>query len=158
MNMKEIQVENTRYIYFSQIDSLPEESEIGLKIEGFSSFMKEHLDKSLDLRLVLIKTFFNPSTFYVYYLYWSNGQDLKELDQKVTGNTFTDEDFKASVKTVYQKTICSNCHSALDTLVIDTGDPYLGSPGLLQDKLRRSVFKQCPNCRESLRQAVVKIF
>lgn len=156
--MKEIEAEGTRYIYFSRTYGIPEPVEMDLQVKEYNPFMTEQLAKAIDFRLVLI-TLLRPDEAYVHYLYWNDGQDLARLDVKIEQGTYCDDDFQDSVKTVYQKTTCFNCHKIWATLMMPS-DPYLAAPGLLQAKLVKvgSKIKTCPNCGASLRQLVMKIF
>jgi len=160
--MKEAEAESAGYIYFAKADGVPGTIEMGLHVQGLDPFMREQLPDSSDIRLVLIRSFFRPDSADIYYLYWNDGSDLDILDRKVEQGTYTDDDFKNSVKTLYQQTVCANCHSKWDTLIIPPGDPYLGAPGLLESKIKAKAdsgaFKICPHCGARLRQMVVKIF
>lgn len=157
--MKEIQAEGTRYIYFTRTDGIPAATVMGLDVKGIDPFMRQHLAESEDVRLVLIPSPLWPDAAYVYYLHWDDGRDLVALDHKVEEGTYTDEDFRHAAKTLYQKTVCDDCHEDWDTLVMPTGDPYLGAPGLEDVKIREhAVISRCPNCGAFFRQLVVKIF
>lgn len=156
--MKEVETEHTEYIYFGRTDEVPKVLANGLKVRGIDAFMLNILPSSQDTRLVVIKNFFEPQIGNVYYLYWDDHSNLDALDLKVENNRCTDQDFTNSVKTVFQWTECSNCHQRWPTLVIPPGDPYRGAPGLLEQKIKRAKFKQCPNCNASLRQMVVKLW
>ena len=172
--MREIEPEHTPYIYFTESDGVPGTGVISyqsggrlqhLQMGGYVeslSVMEAYLRNCSDVRLVLIPSFVRPGTADVHYLFWDDGTDLKALDDKVELNTYTDADFENSIKTRYQRTWCGSCGSEWDTLVVDPADPYLGAPGLLQEKVGRQYAAgrplNCPNCRASLRQFVVKIF
>ncbi|HLO51545.1 MAG TPA: hypothetical protein VK211_24240 [Kamptonema sp.] len=161
--MKKITVETVDVIYFNNQDNWEDLESLDIPIWHLSYYRKLELKSEVDVRLILVITpwaikrnFVNYSTF-VNYLYWNNGQDLQELDSKVENNTWTNKDFYDSVITRYQKTMCFNCDSAWDTLVIDDGN-YFRNRGLETIKFRQSIIKSCPQCRASLRQSVVKIF
>ena len=160
--MNKVQAEGTAYIYFDRADEVPRATAMGLRVEGLDPFMVEQLPNSTDVRLALVRSFFRPEAADVYYLYWDDGSDLDALDAKVERGAYTDDDFRNSVKTLYQRTVCANCQSQWDTLIIPPGDPYPGAPRLLQEKIRvraaRGSFKACPRCGARLRQMVVKIF
>lgn len=154
--MKKIEAEHTEYTYFRRTD--PKVLANGLKVKNLDSFMIDVLPSSQDTRLVAIKNFFEPNTADFYYLYWDDGSDLDALDAKVENNRYTDHDFANSLKTVFQWTECLDCRQRWPTLVIPPGDPYRGSPGLLEQKIKKAKFKQCPKCNAALRQMVVKLW
>jgi len=155
--MKEIIAERTSYIYLYQDDKIPE-SINKYKVRGKSDFMTDRFKDDQDIRVVLIQSFLKPDIIDVYYLFWNDGTDLKKLDEIVRNGTFTDAQFKNAVKTTYQRTTCFECSTVWHTLVIPPGDPYLGHPGLYDKKYALSTFLDCPECKSSLRQMVVKIF
>ena len=156
--MKKIQAEGTTFAYWTRADGIPKAIEMGLQVKGLEPFMATQLGTCPEIRLILIRLL-DLHIAYIRYLYWDNEQDLDILDDKVVQGKFTDDDFKDAVKTVYQRTVCSNCGYTWDTLVMPP-EPYLGSPGLFEKKLAEKVpkLKTCPNCGASLRQLVVKIF
>lgn len=156
--MKEIEAEHTEYTYFGRTDEIPNVLANGLKVRNIDSFMLDVLRSSQDTRLVVIKNFFEPKIGDIYYLYWDDRSNLDELDSKVENNRYADQDFTNSVKTVFQWTECLDCRQRWPTLVIPPGDPYRGAPGLLEQKIKRAKFKQCPNCNAALRQMVVKLW
>lgn len=156
--MKEIEAEHTKYTYFGRTDKVPNVLANGLRVRNHDSWMLDILPLSQDTRLVVIKNFFETNIADVYYLYWDDGSDLDALDAKVENNRYTDQDFVGSVKTVFQWTECLNCRQKWLTLVIPPGDPYQGAPGLLEKKIKKAKFKQCPNCNAPLRQMVVKLW
>ena len=155
--MKKIKVEEIDLFYLMPGDESSLLDNPPIKIEDLDRLLKPELFNPNDFRVILVITpfYFNRAT--LNYLYWNNGQDLKELDVKVAENNFTENDFKASVITRYQKTRCSNCETWWDTLRI-IEDNYFRTPGLSTTKVRQSNFIECPNCGASLRQLVVKIF
>ena len=132
---------------------------IGEKIQtrNLKYDLKPELFNQDDVRPILIVTLWNPHLADLNYLYWNNGQNLDELDRKVIQNKFTEDDFAYSVITRYQQTRCFECNWAGHTLVIDDWH-YFRTPGLSTLKIRQNKILQCPNCQNSLRQLVVKIF
>lgn len=164
--MKEIQAEGTRYMYFTENEEFPTEVALGLKIDNSLAhlFWENVIHKNMeDIRLVLIRGFNKPEEeARVCFLHWNDKSDLALLDEKVRENVYTDADFRSSIKTELRKTICFVCNWSGDTLVVPTGDPYIGAPGLEESKLKLRVatggFKKCPSCGSDLRQGVVKIF
>jgi len=129
----------------------------------FGSLMIDQLRNSLDIRAILL--YWPPhrmpsqesDDISLYYLYWSNGQNLEILDQKIEQNTFTDEDFRYSVVTRDNRTICFQCNSVWDTLVLESSW-YFFERGLDRVKERQSPYECCPNCGKKFTIQVVKIF
>jgi len=160
--MRVVKEEGAEFIYFRRVDDLPGAFIEGLRVEAPDPFMRERLPTSMNTRLIWVKSFFRPDSADRYYLYWDDRSDLDALDIKVEEDLYTDDDFENSVKTLYQRTLCTNCYRTWDTLIIPPGDPYLGAPGLLEAKINaiaaRNGFKTCPHCDARLRQMVVKIF
>ncbi|MBZ8182745.1 hypothetical protein [Oscillatoria salina] len=154
--MKKIKVEEIDLFYLTSDDLLLLNSG-QINIEDLSYRLKPELFNRDDVRPILVTLPLNPNPIVLYYLYWNNELNLKELDLKVAQNDFTENDFKASVITRSQKTRCSNCGCWWDTLAVDDWH-YFRTPGLGTAKIRQSKFKECPNCGESLRQCVVMIF
>jgi len=158
--MKEIEVEHTHYIYLSGVDNILETRKLELDIVGFEPSMSKQIMDNSDIRMVIIKGF-ETKVGYVYYLHWDDESDLRSLDDKVEKGVFTNIDFKYAIKTLYDIVKCINNHT-WEVLVVPSGDPYLGNPGLMEKKIadrgNRNGFKMCPLCKASLRQMVVKIF
>jgi hypothetical protein len=89
-------------------------------------------------------------------LFWNKEVDLNKLDEKVINNAHTDADFENSIITRIQKTYCRNCNNSYLTLIIDADLCYLFSPNYYKEKKKSFKIYVCPNCRNSLRQEVVK--
>src|SRR5262249_6448827 len=140
---------NSNFISYARLDGEQATIEIGFGKESLPS-MVDQLEKSRDIRLILVPRWLHPTAGDVYYLYWDDDSDLEQLDDKIRQDIFTDENFQNSVKTLYQQTICFNCHNIWKTLVIPTGDPNHGGAKLEQAKISnkstRNAFKRCPNC------------
>ena len=155
--MKKITVEEIELFYLMPGDESSLVDNPPIKIRGLGALKPELLNQD-DVRTILITH--EPLFSYeatVYYLYWNNGQDLKELDLKVAENNFTENDFKASIITRYQKHWCSACDGYFDALVIDDWNGFR-KPGMSRDEIWQSLIRDCPYCGASLRQFLVKIF
>lgn len=153
--MKKIKVEEIDLFYLMPGDESSLLDNPPVKIRGL---VKPKLLNQDDVRTILITH--DPLFSYeatVDYLYWPNGQDLKELDAKVAENKFTENDFKASIITRYQKHWCSACDDYFDALVIDDFNDFR-KPGMSKKKIWQSLIRDCPYCGAGLRQLVVKIF
>lgn len=157
--MKKIKAENTTFIYLFSTDRLSDaiNAELNIDVKDIDTEITRKLARGIDTRVILVENIFKSRNYNVYYLYWDDETKLDLLDIKVANDSFTDRDFKYSVKTQYQKTNCFNCHLVWDTLIMPPGDPYLGSPGLMEKKVRDKKLLKCPNCKSSFRQLVVKI-
>jgi len=155
--MHKVQAEGTTFWYVTGDEDPADITSTGLVVEAPDPELAARIRQHPDVRLVVFERMLKRTHGDVYYLFWNNGQDLVALDRRVLAGTYTDADFVASVKTTFQETRCDNCGSHWQTLVIPSGDPYPGAPGLLQRKIALSKFELCPACRASLRQMVVKI-
>lgn len=167
--VKEITPEKTIYLYYTQAEGVPEAPSVAYESQGelwhirlgayaeSLPVMEPYLASSRDTRLTLVPSFYRPGTADVHYLFWNDGTDLETLDDKIAVGAYEDVDFRSSIRTEYNKTRCDVCHREWDTLVVDTGNPYIGSPGLLQDKLKRHSILRCWDCQSYFRLFVVKI-
>lgn len=156
--MKEITAEHVTSLYVPRVEGAPEPGEVGRPIEGLGPFMRDRLNDADDFRLVLIPSVPHFDVLHAYFLHWDDGRNLDDLDQKVEQNTYTDQDFLHSAKARHERTRCTHCGHVWNTLVMPTGDPYLGAPRLEQLKIKQHRIVRCPHCGSSLRQLVVKVF
>ena len=156
--MYKLTSENVEFYYFPKSESLSQQTKLPIEANIPNDLILLLVKESNDTRWSLFKSILYPQHGHFYILYWNNNQNLNELDRAVKEGVYVDDSFKSSVKTVYQNTVCDTCRRTWKTLVIPPGDPYPGSPGLLEHKIATSQFKICPFCGASLRQMVVKIF
>lgn len=154
--MKEVSAEGTRFYYFGKSEDPDTASGLDLEFAPPAPQVMTKVSKSTDVRGALFASMLRPGRGNFYFLHWSKGQDLDDLDRRVENGSYSDEDFSASIKTVYQDTFCE-CHRSWPTLVVPPGDPYPGAPGLLERKITDQNFKRCP-CGVPFRQMVVKVF
>ncbi len=152
--MKKIKVENTEFFIETGNALAPE---FPLKVNNPEQLKLLDVYSGSDVRLMLVPSFFKIDYGNLYWLFWIDPKTSDKINEKITHNTFTDNDFLNSVKTFYQITECSNCKRKFDTLIIPPGDPYPGNPKLLAKKIGLSKFQKCPACNFGLRQMVVKI-
>jgi hypothetical protein len=155
--MHKVNAEGTIFFYLANSEPLVEVASCGLTVPMPDASVADKIRRLADVRLVVFERMLRRGEGAVYYLYWRVGRDLEVVDQQVLNGTHTDDDFIDSVKTVYQVTFCDRCGSHWHTLIIPSGDPYPGAPGLLQHKIESSSFDPCPKCSASLRRMVVKI-
>jgi hypothetical protein len=162
-----ISAEGAKFLYCERRYKLPESSYEGIPIVRLpqNDLWREIIFPDMsDTRLALMTLFtsFAPLREYVaYFLHWNDKTDLHELDKRVKESNYSNKHFANSVKTQFQKTYCPECSWSGYTLVMQTGDPYDGAPGLHRSKLGKRFdqdgFLKCP-CGADFRIGVVKIF
>jgi hypothetical protein len=84
-----------------------------------------------------------------YLLHFSDGTDLRRLDEKVVAGTATDDDFRGALLGEAQSIVCRHCEAVLRAVVVDTGHPLFAA-----DRARRlrehEFHRECPACGERL--------
>jgi hypothetical protein len=161
--MKRIIAEGTEFIYFCKNEQPPLENEIieEMFVEPFSA-NSLHGNYSLidysDMRVIVSRNPLRKKSCILYYLHWDNNQNLDKLDMCVETNKFSDEDFKHSIKTFLHQITCLTCKNQYVALSVPSGDVYIASWELMNEKIKCRNYLVCPNCKSSLRQMVVKIF
>lgn len=106
----------------------------------------------------------NKTNTWIDYLYWFNSINLSELDKKIENNTYSDTDFKFSVKTYFVKNLfCKFCNTVYKgALAVDGTLVYFEQWNLAKEKWRLlkeyKAAKKCPNCNLSFPIYVVHIF
>ena len=103
-------------------------------------------------------------------LFWTNKDiNLKELDQKIKDDSYTDEDFRSAVIAHVQYAFCRHCHNKYIALVCDDviymymyfpialaklisyQDYYYNKTGMIK-------IVRCPNCNEFIGLFVLRFF
>ena len=103
-------------------------------------------------------------------LFWTNKDiNLKELDQKIKDDSYTDEDFRNAVIAHVQYAFCRHCHNKYIALVCDDDiymymyfsialakhisyqDYYYNKTGMIK-------IVRCPNCNELIGLFVLRFF
>ena len=103
-------------------------------------------------------------------LFWTNKDiNLKELDQKIKDDSYTDEDFRNAVIAHVQYAFCRHCHNKYIALVCDDDiymymyfsialakhisykDYYYNKTGMIK-------IIRCPNCNELIGLFVLRFF
>ena len=103
-------------------------------------------------------------------LFWTNKDiNLKELDQKIKDDSYTDEDFRSAVIAHVQYAFCRHCHNKYIALVCDDDiymymyfpialakhisyqDYYYNKTGMIK-------IVRCPNCNEFIGLFVLRFF
>lgn len=157
--MKEIVAEGMKYLYFPMKEGLAPEILPNVNASALQNLWEELLSKhSNTFRFVLFRF---RATLFLYFLYWLGDKNLKEVDEKVETDSYSDNDFKNAVATRFGKLRCSNCGWEGYTLVMTLADVYVAHSALEDHKLKLLTddkIKKCPNCASRLRQLVVKIF
>jgi hypothetical protein len=160
--MKKITVEKTNFVYLFPEDYHPLEDEVVYEriVKKCSVNAPINSGKMIDYSIIRIILADNPirqSEYFLYYLYWDDNLDLLSLDDRVKKDEFTDQDFMNSIKTFVTEITCLDCNSVYIALVVPTGDSYVSSPNLIDEKIKCRKYCSCPNCLQSLKQLVVKI-
>ena len=103
-------------------------------------------------------------------IFWTNKDiNLKELDQKIKDDSYTDEDFRSAVIAHVQYAFCRHCHNKYIALVCDDEiymymyfpialakhisyqDYYYNKTGMIK-------IVRCPNCNELIGLFVLRFF
>lgn len=157
--MLKISAEKTSFFYFTSSEQIRlVEDQLPLKVPRFNQLELRDIYHCQDIRLVLFQSFISNNSGHLYWLFWKDSLVPLNIDSLVFENNLDlSEYFVNSVKTVYQKTHCRDCGKIHDTLVIPTGDPYPGAPGLLEKKIEIFTYLRCPICNSGFGQLVVKI-
>lgn len=88
-------------------------------------------------------------------LHWSDGSDLRLLDEKVHRGQADDADFAGALLAEPRTIVCRTCQAQIRVLAVDTGQALFA--GTLAERLRGHALKaSCPECREPLGLPVVE--
>ncbi len=159
--MKSVKAEGISFIYFTKDEVRQDKILSENTVRGAELIRplwdKISLDSLIDMRLILYE-YMRHENKYIRFLHWSDRTDLTLLDTKVEENTYTDDDFKNSLITVFGKTFHRVCNWEGYTLVLHRSDVYAGRGELELMKIRDHKFYNCPKCGGVLSQPVVKIF
>ncbi|PXZ03879.1 hypothetical protein DKK70_14940 [Gilliamella apicola] len=145
----------------------------------------EMLQNGADTRLAIFKVNARLATiplkkeydaYQTHCLFWTNKDiNLKELDQKIKDDSYTDEDFSSAVIARLQYAFCRHCHNKYIALVCDdeiyTSMYFINIPKRVPwrdycNKLnnycnkKRGMIKiiRCPNCNELIGIYVARFF
>lgn len=89
--MYKVTAEGTRFFYFTNPDVAALQSDLPLHADVSDSLAMKTAS-SKDVRVGLFEKMLFPKLGQFYYIYWPNGQDLIDLDQRVSTGTISDED------------------------------------------------------------------
>jgi hypothetical protein len=96
------------------------------------------------MRRVLMKLLPTLPTLY-YYLHFSDGSDLRLLDDKVAAGVATDDDVRNALLGEAQSVICPHCAAVIRAIVMDPGHPLFAADR--GRRLREHKFhRECPVC------------
>jgi len=118
-----------------------------------------HVDKdvlSKICRPVLTK-YLRPNKFFLDYLFWLDGTDLKIIDRVVENETYCDNVFHHAIKTQYiDEMICVNCSKPLGGALVESPDIVYPGNFSLRDSKQKIARKHlvqncCPYCALFLR-------
>ena len=192
--MKLIKVEEIDFFYIFPEDDLIKEETILInnlvipesqncfnrRMGGYASKqLIETLQNGTDTRLAIFKVNARLATipikkeydaYQTHCLFWTNKDiNLKELDQKIKDDSYTDEDFCNAVIAKVQYTFCRHCHNKYIALVCDDDiymymyfpialakhisyqDYYYNKTGMIK-------IVRCPNCNEFIGLFVLRFF
>ena len=191
--MKLVKAEEIEFFYIFPEDDLVKEettlinslvipdsqNRINQRLGGFTSEqLIETLQNGTDTRLAIFGIHKRPTlplkdnydAYQTHCLFWTNKDiNLKELDQKIKDESYTDEDFHSAVIAHVQYAYCRHCRNRYLALVCDKeiymfmyipvavakhvpfGDYY-------DKKLDMIEIGRCPNCNELIGFYVVRFF
>ena len=189
--MKLIKAEEIEFFYiFPEDDLIKEETTLinnlvipesqnwyNRRLKGFASKqLIEIIQNGTDTRLAIFGINIRPplkdnyDAYQTHCLFWINKDiNLKELDQKIKDDSYTDEDFRSAVIAHVQYAFCRHCHNKYIALVCDDviymymyfpialakhisyQDYYYNKTGMIK-------IIRCPNCNEFIGLFVLRFF
>ena len=192
--MKLIKAEEIEFFYIFPEDDLIKEETILInnlvipesqncfnrRMGGYASKqLIETLQNGTDTRLAIFKVNARLATipikkeydaYQTHCLFWTNKDiNLKELDQKIKDDSYTDEDFRSAVIAHVQYAFCRHCHNKYMALVCDD-DIYMflyipiavakhvSFREYSDKKLDMIEIGRCPNCNELIGIYVARFF
>ena len=188
--MKLIKAEEIEFFYtFPEDDLIKEETtlinslvtpdsqnSINRRMGGYASKqLIETLQNGTDTRLAIFKVNARLATipikkeydaYQTHCLFWTNKDiNLKELDQKIKDDSYTDEDFHSAVIAKVQYVFCRHCHNKYMALVYDEEiyiSMYIPKRVPLNDYYYKKIDMiktiRCPNCNELIGLFVLRFF
>ena len=188
--MKLIKAEEIEFFYiFPEDDLIKEETTLinslvipesqncfNRRMGGYASKqLIETLQNGTDTRLATFKVNARLTTiplkkeydaYQTHCLFWTNKDtNLKELDQKIKDDSYTDEDFRNAVIAKVQYTFCRHCRNKYIALVYDKEiyiSMYIPKHIPLSDNYYKKIDMiktiRCPNCNEFIGLFVLRFF
>ena len=120
----------------------------------------------VNARLATIPLKKEHDAYQTHCLFWTNKDiNLKELDQKIKDDSYTDEDFRNAVIAKVQYTFCRHCRNKYIALVYDKEiyiSMYIPKHIPLSDNYYKKIDMiktiRCPNCNEFIGLFVLRFF
>ena len=188
--MKLIKVEEIEFFYiFPEDDLIKEETTLinnlvipesqncfNRRMGGYASKqLIETLQNGTDTRLAIFKVNARLAiipikkeydAYQTHSLFWTNKNiNLKELDQKIKDDSYTDEDFRSAVIAHVQYAFCRHCRNKYIALVCDKEiymSMYIPKHIPLSDNYYKKIDMiktiRCPNCNEFIGLFVLRFF
>ena len=188
--MKLIKAEEIEFFYiFPEDDLVKEETTLinnlimpesqncfNRRMGGYASEqLIETLQNGTDTRLAIFKVNARLATipikkeydaYQTHCLFWTNKDiNLKELDQKIKDDSYTDEDFRNAVIAKVQYAFCRHCRNKYIALVYDEEiyiSMYIPKHIPLSDNYYKKIDMiktiRCPNCNEFIGLFVLRFF
>ena len=188
--MKLVKAEEIEFFYiFPEDDLIKEETTLinnlvipesqncfNRRMGGYASKqLIETLQNGTDTRLAIFKVNARLATipikkeydaYQTHCLFWTNKDiNLKELDQKIKDDSYTDEDFRNAVIAKVQYAFCRHCHNKYIALVCDDEIymyMYIPRRVPLSDNYYKKIDMiktiRCPNCNEFIGLFVLRFF
>ena len=191
--MKLVKAEEIEFFYIFPEDDLVKEettlinslvipdsqNRINQRLGGFTSEqLIETLQNGTDTRLAIFGIHKRPTlplkdnydAYQTHCLFWTNKDiNLKELDQKIKDESYTDEDFHSAVIAHVQYAYCRHCRNRYIALVCDDDiytflyipiavDKHVSFREYSDKKLDMIEIGRCPNCNELIGFYVVRFF
>ena len=188
--MKLIKAEEIEFFYiFPEDDLIKEETTLinnlvipesqncfNRRMGGYASEqLIETLQNGTDTRLATFKVNARLATiplkkeydaYQTHCLFWTNKDiNLKELDQKIKDDSYTDEDFRNAVIAKVQYVFCRHCRNKYIALVYDEEiyiSMYIPKRVPLSDNYYEKIDMiktiRCPNCNEFIGLFVLRFF
>lgn len=144
MSGHRIVVDGRQLTYLPADAAVPHDTEL----RGFDALDDRELARHPRLRRVLT-TLVRPTPLLYNVLHWSDGTDLRGLDEKVAAGEANDEDFAGALLAEPRTITCRNCKAQVRALVVDPGQVMFAST--LAERLRAHDLKrECPVCHEPI--------
>lgn len=151
MSGHEISIGGRAVTYLGPDDAVPAARD---GLVGFDALEDPLLARNPAIRRVLT-SLVNPRPTFYGVLHWSDGTDLRVLDDKVRRGVVQDQDFASAVLAEARTIVCRNCAAELRVLAVDTGQALFASS--MTERLRAHEFKpSCPVCAEDLGLPIVE--
>jgi hypothetical protein len=107
------------------------------------------------LRRFLLRPMNGWPLFY-YLLHWSDGKDLRVLDERVAAGVSTADDFASAIVCELRDVVCGDCEAVVRVATVDSGNPVFAKDR--QQRLVEHAFvTACPACSGRLPPYVAEV-